>query len=106
MPVSPGLSNGERGRAELRNATIDTPSVTGQGTVSGSPLPSMQRESSWPTEGLENLHLSSHEPRYFPGMMARASRRQSARRSSAHESDDAVSARNHLKKASGREDTS
>ncbi|KAJ3559270.1 hypothetical protein NPX13_g9556 [Xylaria arbuscula] len=105
-PVSPGLSNGERGRAEIRTSKIDAPSTIGQGAIPGSPLPSMNRESSWPTEGLENLHLSSHEPRYFPGMMTRASRRQSARRSSVHESDDAGSARNHIRKASGKTEQS
>ncbi|KAI1327563.1 AMP deaminase [Xylariaceae sp. FL0255] len=50
---------------------------------------------------LRELHLSGHEPRYVPGMVARASRRDSIRRSSQHESDDAVSSRSTLKRGAG-----
>ena len=34
-----------------------------------------------------DLHLSGHEPRYFPGMVSRSQRRDSMRRESGHESD-------------------
>ncbi|KAI1489037.1 AMP deaminase [Biscogniauxia mediterranea] len=46
-----------------------------------------QNESSWPTEGLRETHLSGHEPRYLPGMMARATVHEKVHRSSTHESD-------------------
>ncbi|KAK6865807.1 AMP deaminase [Apiospora arundinis] len=51
--------------------------------VSGSP-----RDGQWPSE--MEMHLSGHEPRYLPGMMARASRRASRRQSSGIDSDDGV----------------
>jgi AMP deaminase len=40
-------------------------------------------------EGSRDLHLSGHEPRYFPGMLARSQtqRRDSVRRESGHEGD-------------------
>lgn len=34
-----------------------------------------------------DLHLSGHEPRYYPGMVSRSQRRDSMRRESGHESD-------------------
>ncbi|KAI0815668.1 hypothetical protein GGR55DRAFT_629725 [Xylaria sp. FL0064] len=105
MPVSPSLSNVEGGRADVSNSYLDTPSTPGQGARSGSPLLTVQRESSWPTDGLQSMHLSSHEPRYFPGMMTRASRRQSLRRSSAHESDDVASPRNNIRNNGGKEES-
>ncbi|KAI0196234.1 hypothetical protein EV127DRAFT_418724 [Xylaria flabelliformis] len=80
----------------MSNSHIDTRSGA-EGTVPSSPLLTTQRE-------LQNMHLSSHEPRYIPGMVARASRRDSLRRSSAHESDDAVSSRNNLRKNDGGEE--
>ncbi|RYP73756.1 hypothetical protein DL771_003469 [Monosporascus sp. 5C6A] len=70
----------------------------GMHTLSLSPQAMAQRESSWPAEGLRDTHLSGHEPRYLPGMMTRASRRDSRRRSSTHESDDALSSRSVPKK--------
>ncbi|KAI0450145.1 hypothetical protein F5B21DRAFT_492189 [Xylaria acuta] len=85
-------------RADMSSSHVDTR------TVPSSPLVTMQREPSWPTDGLQNMHLSSLEPRYIPGMMARASRRDSLRRGSAHESDDAVLSRNNLRKNGGREE--
>ncbi|KAI1350176.1 hypothetical protein F5Y01DRAFT_287117 [Xylaria sp. FL0043] len=105
VPVSPGLSHVEGGRADVSNSYLDTPSTPGQGARSSSPLLTVQRESSWPTDGLQSMHLSSHEPRYFPGMMARASRRQSLRRSSAHESDDVASPRNNITNNGGKEES-
>ncbi|TRX98180.1 hypothetical protein FHL15_000825 [Xylaria flabelliformis] len=90
-------------RAEMSNSHIDTRSGA-EGTIPSSPLLTTQREPSRPTDGLQNVHLSSHEPRYIPGMVARASRRDSLRRSSAHESDDAVSSRNNLRKNDGGEE--
>ncbi|KAK8089537.1 AMP deaminase [Apiospora hydei] len=61
-----------------------------QVTVSGSPLltATAPRDGQWPTE--REMHLSGHEPRYLPGMMARASRRASRRQSSVNGSDDGV----------------
>ncbi|KAI1304733.1 hypothetical protein F5Y03DRAFT_384638 [Xylaria venustula] len=101
---SPVDFNVEGGRADVSTSFLDTP-TTGQGGVSGSPLLPVQREPSWPTDGLQNLHLSSHEPRYIPGMMARASRRQSLRRSSAHGSEDLASFRNNLQNDGGRDES-
>ena len=63
--------------------------------VTSSPQIMPQREPSWPTEALRDMHLSGHEPRYVPGMMARASRRHSRRLSSTQESDDAGPSRKH-----------
>ncbi|KAI0204687.1 hypothetical protein F4808DRAFT_411745 [Astrocystis sublimbata] len=83
-------------RAETSSSYLDARSGTG-GTVPSSPLPQTQREPSYPTDGLQNMHLSSHEPRYIPGMMARASKRDSLR------SEDAGSSRHHNRKSSGRE---
>ncbi|KAH6646493.1 hypothetical protein BKA67DRAFT_584525 [Truncatella angustata] len=60
----------------------------------------------WPTEGFKEMHLSGHEPRYFPGMMARASRRDSMRQGSMHESDDVGSTRSAPKKGGAREEPS
>ncbi|KAI0436011.1 hypothetical protein F4803DRAFT_557418 [Xylaria telfairii] len=108
-PVST-QSNAEGGRpappstrADISSSHVDARSGAG-GTVPSSPLPAMQREPSFPTDGLQNIHLSSHEPRYIPGMIARASRRDSLRRESAHEPDDVVSSRNNLRKTGGREE--
>ncbi|KAK8126292.1 AMP deaminase [Apiospora kogelbergensis] len=57
--------------------------------ASGSPLAaSAPRDGQWPSE--REMHLSGHEPRYLPGMMARASRRASRRQSSGIDSDDGV----------------
>ncbi|KAI1459422.1 AMP deaminase [Annulohypoxylon moriforme] len=58
------------------------------------------------TEDLRETHLSSHEPRYIPGMMARASRHGSMHRSSVHESEDVGSPRGTPKKNAGREEPS
>ncbi|OTA51933.1 AMP deaminase [Hypoxylon sp. EC38] len=88
-------------QAETSSPHLDAP-VGGQFPSSGSPLGITHRES-WPTEGLRETHLSGHEPRYIPGMMARASRHGSMHRSSMHESDDASSA---PKKTAGREEPS
>ncbi|KAI1130404.1 hypothetical protein F5Y10DRAFT_235579 [Nemania abortiva] len=99
-----GLGISEGGRAAPSSVRADKGSSHADTTIPGSPLPAVQRESVWPTDGLQNMHLSSLEPRYFPGMMARASRRDSLRRSSAHESDDAGSPRTNLKKSGGREE--
>ncbi|KAI2463665.1 AMP deaminase [Annulohypoxylon bovei var. microspora] len=57
-------------------------------------------------EDLRDAHLSGHEPRYIPGMMARASRHGSTHRSSVHESDDVGSPRTTPKKNAGREESS
>ncbi|KAI1186025.1 hypothetical protein F5B17DRAFT_378490 [Nemania serpens] len=92
-------------RVDTSNSHVDARSGTGQSTIPGSPLPTVQREASWPADVLQSMHLSSHEPRYVPGMMARASRRDSLLRSSPHESDDAASSRNNLRKNGGREDS-
>ncbi|CAJ2513358.1 Uu.00g014770.m01.CDS01 [Anthostomella pinea] len=72
--------------------------------VPGSPLNATQRDPSWPTEGLRELHLSGHEPRYLPGMMERASRRDSMRRSSMPDWDDAISTRSAPRRSGGREE--
>lgn len=58
------------------------------------------------TEGLRETHLDGHEPRYIPGMMARASRHGSMHRGSMHESDDTSAGRNAHKKANGKEESS
>ncbi|KAJ8111154.1 hypothetical protein ONZ43_g5692 [Nemania bipapillata] len=108
-PIS-GLSNVESGRPAPSSIRADasgshTDARSGvQSTIPGSPLPTVQRDTPWPTDGLQSMHLSSHEPRYIPGMMARASRRDSLRLSSAHESDDAGSPRNNPRKNGGREE--
>ncbi|KAI0531606.1 hypothetical protein GGR58DRAFT_493041 [Xylaria digitata] len=93
-------------RADVGNSYLETHSGAGQGTMPSSPHLQVQRERdpAWPTDGLQNMHLSSHEPRYIPGMIARASRRDGARRSSVHESDDVVSSRNDLQKNGEREE--
>ncbi|KAI0124640.1 AMP deaminase 2 [Xylariales sp. AK1849] len=74
--------------------------------ISGSPKSASHRESQWPNEGLREMHLSGHEPRYFPGMMARASRRDSMRQGSVHDSDDAGSTRSAPKRSSAKEEQS
>lgn len=78
---------------------ISSPHLGGQYggplAMTSSPQILPQRESSWPTEGLRDMHLSGHEPRYIPGMMARASRRHSRRHSSTQESDDGTPSRKH-----------
>ncbi|KAH9883726.1 AMP deaminase [Xylariomycetidae sp. FL2044] len=51
---------------------------------SSSTLGLAQREASWPKDGNREIHLSGHEPRYLPGMMARASRQDNVPRNSAH----------------------
>ncbi|KAI0404965.1 hypothetical protein F4802DRAFT_564945 [Xylaria palmicola] len=84
---------------EMSSSQMETRSGAGQGTVPSSPLPPAQRDPTYPTDGLQNMHLSSHEPRYIPGMIARASRRDSLRRGSTHESDDAGSPRGNLRKS-------
>ncbi|KAI1094773.1 AMP deaminase [Rostrohypoxylon terebratum] len=58
------------------------------------------------TEDIRDTHLSSHEPRYIPGMMARASRHGSMHRSSVHESEEIGSPRSTPKKNIGREELS
>lgn len=73
-------------------------------SISASPPSASQ--SQWPAEGFKDPHLSGHEPRYFPGMMARASRRDSARQGSMHDSDDVISARSAPKKGGAREEPS
>lgn len=41
-----------------------------------------------PSESVRDVHLSGHEPRYYPGMLSRSQqRRDSGRQSSLHESD-------------------
>ncbi|KAI1160559.1 hypothetical protein F5B18DRAFT_503896 [Nemania serpens] len=109
-PVS-SLNNVEGGRhapsstrADTSSSHVDARSGTGQSTIPGSPIPTVQREPSWPADVLQSMHLSSHEPRYVPGMMARASRRDSLLRSSPHESDDPASSRNNLRKNGEREE--
>lgn len=69
-----------------------------QGPITGSPLTLQREPAQWPTEDFRDTHLSGHEPRYFPGMMSRVSRRDSLRKSSVHESDDAGSSRSSLKR--------
>ncbi|KAI1387044.1 AMP deaminase [Hypoxylon trugodes] len=56
---------------------------------------------SWLPEGLRETHLSGNEPRYIPGMVARASRHGSMHRSSVHESDDVGFLRGTPKKGTG-----
>jgi AMP deaminase len=76
------------------------------GGMSASPQSIPQREShpQWSQEGFKDTHLSGHEPRYFPGMMARASRRDSVRQGSIHELDDVASTRSALKKGGAKEE--
>ncbi|KAI0478671.1 AMP deaminase [Xylariaceae sp. FL0804] len=69
-----------------------------------SPHNAASRDASRPTEALREMHLSGDEPRYLPGMMARASRRDSMRRSSVHDSEEAGSIRSAAKKSAGREE--
>lgn len=79
------------------------------GPVSGSPQSSTtprDSHSQWPAEGFKDMHLSGHEPRYFPGMMARASRRDSMRQGSMHDSDDVASTRSAPKRSGGKEEQS
>ncbi|KAI1821107.1 hypothetical protein F4861DRAFT_520504 [Xylaria intraflava] len=103
------LSNIETGRAapsstraEMGSSYIEMRSAAGS-AAPGSPLPTVQ---SFPTDGLQNMHLSSQELRYIPGMMTRASRRGSIRRASGHELDDGASPRGSARKHSGREEAS
>ncbi|RYP23965.1 hypothetical protein DL765_000851 [Monosporascus sp. GIB2] len=100
---SPGDQTDQEGRLPLNtqgdvNSSHRSAQYSATQTLSLSPQAMAQRESSWPTEGLRDMHLSGHEPRYLPGMMTRASRRDSRRRSSTHESDDALSSRSVPKK--------
>jgi AMP deaminase len=64
---------------------------------------SASRDSRTPSDtlrdALHDMHLSGHEPRYFPGVVTRSQRRNSMRKSSTHESDD-----NAMRKASGRKE--
>ncbi|RYP78287.1 hypothetical protein DL769_003223 [Monosporascus sp. CRB-8-3] len=101
--MSPGDQTDQEGRLHLNthgdvNSSHLGAQYGGTHTLSLSPQAMAQRESSWPAEGLRDMHLSGHEPRYLPGMMTRASRRDSRRRSSTHESDDALSSRSVPKK--------
>ncbi|KAI1806466.1 AMP deaminase [Daldinia bambusicola] len=94
------LNTGNLPRAGSQ-ADLDT-HANGSFPTSGTGLGLSQREP-WPPEGLRETHLSVHEPRYIPGMMARASRHGSMHRSSMHESDDAGFVRNISKKSNGKE---
>lgn len=66
--------------------------------------PQSTTQSQWQADGFKDPHLSGHEPRYFPGMMARASRRDSIRQGSMHDSDDIVSTRGALKRGGAKEE--
>lgn len=81
-------------RADMGGSHADICNSPGQIAIPGSPLRTVQLEPPWPTEELQSMHLSSHEPRYVPGMMSRASRREGLRGSSSHESDDVAASRN------------
>ncbi|KAI1857050.1 hypothetical protein JX265_009277 [Neoarthrinium moseri] len=79
-----------------------------EGPASGSPQSASHREphAQWSADGFRETHLSGHEPRYFPGMMARASRRDSMRQGSMHDSDDVASTRSAPKRSGAREEPS
>jgi AMP deaminase len=75
------------------------------GTKSVFEGPSSESAPQWPADGLGDPHLSGHEPRYFPGMMARASRRGSMRQGTVQETEDVTSTRNPRNRSAGREDS-
>ncbi|KAI8956524.1 AMP deaminase [Daldinia sp. FL1419] len=83
---------------------VDIDSHTNGSFPASGPGLGLSQRDSWPPEGLRETHLSVHEPRYIPGMMARASRHGSMHRSSMHENDDVGSIRKISKKANGKED--
>ncbi|ORY56669.1 uncharacterized protein BCR38DRAFT_402331 [Pseudomassariella vexata] len=72
--------------------------------LSGSPVLAAAAAGPWPPS--DGTHLSGHEPRYFPGMMTRASRKDNIRKGSMHESDDAGSVRSAPKRSGAREEFS
>ncbi|OTB01494.1 hypothetical protein M426DRAFT_323385 [Hypoxylon sp. CI-4A] len=95
-------------QAEASSSHLDAP-TGGSNPRSVSPFSRPHRES-WSVEGiresLRETHLSGHEPRYIPGMMARASRHGSMHRSSAYDGEDAGSTRSTSKRPNGREEPS
>lgn len=86
--------------------TAGTKSVL-EGPSSGSPQSVVHREPApqWPTDGLRDPHLSGHEPRYFPGMMARASRQDGLRQGTVSEADDGNPVRNPRNRSAGRDES-
>ena len=80
---------------------LDAKSYTGMQAETRLPRAATQAESqasthpgmTGTTDSIRDIHLSGHEPRYFPGLMARASRRESVRQTSVHESDETAAIR-------------
>lgn len=70
------------------------------GSVCSSPL-AAKREEPWATDSMRETHLSGDEPRYFPGLVARAQRRDSVRQPPTQETDD----RDSVRSAPRRSDT-
>ncbi|KAI0165956.1 AMP deaminase [Xylariaceae sp. FL1272] len=81
--TSSHVGNNEIGRTGLSNGRGDVSRVHGEAGAGGG----SQSEHRELTDGLAELHISGHEPRYLPGMVARASRRDSMRQNSVHETD-------------------
>ncbi|KAI4596261.1 AMP deaminase [Pestalotiopsis sp. 9143b] len=97
-PFMEGKANSSALQESDRSHTTDK-NVRGaaEGQVSASPQ----------SGPYHDTHLSGHEPRYFPGMVARATnRRGSIRHGSTQESDDMASTRSALKKSGGKEEQS
>ncbi|KAI1814634.1 hypothetical protein GGS20DRAFT_547768 [Poronia punctata] len=90
-PVSSSMSKIEAVQRELSSTRLESITSQSDGRAGAGP---------------DSPHLSSLEPRYIPGMMTRASRRDSLRRESVHGSDDALSSRNMSKRNVGREEES
>ena len=74
------------GVSPLGSHPSSTGQVLGEPTLA-SPV-SDPLEAHRPVEGIRDPHLSGHEPRYIPGMMTRAQRKNSLRHGSNHESDE------------------
>ncbi|KAI0882688.1 AMP deaminase [Annulohypoxylon maeteangense] len=100
--VASGITTGDSKShtyINIKDLEGQLPRSRSQAEISGSHLDSH-------ADDLHDTHLSSHEPRYIPGMMARASRHGSMHRSSVHESEDVISPRGTPKNNTGREESS
>ncbi|KAI0398408.1 hypothetical protein F5Y17DRAFT_410377 [Xylariaceae sp. FL0594] len=110
-PVSSSASHVEAARRSLSGVRLDVNSSlpdsgrsgAGQGKFPDAAGLRKASKDSWHIDSPRDVHLSSHEPRYIPGMMARASRHD-LRHGSAHGSDDALSSRSRSKRPSGEKE--
>lgn len=58
------------------------------GPAASNPSPAgVSATANWPIDGMNDLHLSSSEPRYFPGVISRRQMTNSIRQGSSHEND-------------------